>query len=103
MKADHTVARWLSEDVEDAMEALREKGIVLEQYNVPNLKTDERGIAVVGRVRTAWPDHERSNQREGGEQCVRCSNQDRHRRHGRSSGEDLRGIRSQPVRSVGPW
>jgi hypothetical protein len=36
------------------VEELREKGIVFEQYDVPNLKTDERGIAVLGRARTAW-------------------------------------------------
>lgn len=53
-KADHTVAGWLVEDVEGTVEALREKGIVFEQYNMPNLKTDERGIAQLGDVQTAW-------------------------------------------------
>lgn len=53
-KADHTVAGWLVEDVEGTVEALREKGVVFEQYDMPNLKTDERGIAVIGDEQTAW-------------------------------------------------
>lgn len=53
-KADHTVAGWLVEDVEGTVEDLREKGIVFEQYDVPGLKTDERGIAELGGVQVAW-------------------------------------------------
>ena len=53
-KADHTVAGWLVEDVEGTVEALREKGVVFEQYDVPGLKTDERGIAESGPARSAW-------------------------------------------------
>jgi len=53
-KADHTVAGWLVEDVERAVEELRERGVVFEQYDVPGLKTDERGIAKNGEGRSAW-------------------------------------------------
>jgi len=53
-KADHTVAGWLVEDVEETVERLREKGVVFEQYDMPNLKTDERGIATIGQAQAAW-------------------------------------------------
>ena len=53
-RADHTVAGWLVEDVEKSVDALRERGIVFEQYDMPGLKTDERGIAEAGGSRSAW-------------------------------------------------
>ena len=53
-KADHTVAGWMVEDVEQSVDALRERGIVFEQYDMPGLKTDERGIAEAGGSRSAW-------------------------------------------------
>lgn len=53
-KADHTVAGWAVDDVEEAVEDLREKGVVFEQYDVPGLKTDERGIADVDGEKAAW-------------------------------------------------
>jgi catechol 2,3-dioxygenase-like lactoylglutathione lyase family enzyme len=52
--ADHTVAGWLVEDVEKAVEELRERGVVFEQYDRPDLKTDERGIAESGGAKSAW-------------------------------------------------
>lgn len=53
-KADHTVATWLVEDVEQSVEGLRGKGVEFEQYDTPELKTDERGIAKIGGHKTAW-------------------------------------------------
>lgn len=53
-KADHTVAGWAVDDVEEAVEELRERGVVFEQYDVPGLKTDERGIAEVDGAKAAW-------------------------------------------------
>jgi predicted enzyme related to lactoylglutathione lyase len=53
-KADHTQVGWMVEDVEEAVAQLREKGIVFEQYDMPGLKTDERGIAESGGARSAW-------------------------------------------------
>jgi predicted enzyme related to lactoylglutathione lyase len=53
-KADHTVAGWLVEDVEKAVDELREKGVVFERYDMPGLKTDERGIAESGGAKSAW-------------------------------------------------
>jgi catechol 2,3-dioxygenase-like lactoylglutathione lyase family enzyme len=53
-KADHTVAGWLVEDVEKTVDELRARGIVFEQYDMPGLKTDERGIAARGPAKSAW-------------------------------------------------
>jgi catechol 2,3-dioxygenase-like lactoylglutathione lyase family enzyme len=53
-KADHTVAGWLVEDVEEVVEELGERGVVFEQYDMPGLKTDERGIAEMDGEKTAW-------------------------------------------------
>jgi catechol 2,3-dioxygenase-like lactoylglutathione lyase family enzyme len=53
-KADHTAAGWLVEDVEKTVGELRERGVVFEQYDMPGLKTDERGIAERGPAKSAW-------------------------------------------------
>jgi catechol 2,3-dioxygenase-like lactoylglutathione lyase family enzyme len=53
-RADHTVAGWMVDDVETAVAELRKRGVVFEQYDVPGLKTDERGIAVSGPAKSAW-------------------------------------------------
>ena len=53
-KAEHTVAGWIVEDVEATVERMLENGIVFEHYDMPNLKTDERGIAELGGTKGAW-------------------------------------------------
>jgi catechol 2,3-dioxygenase-like lactoylglutathione lyase family enzyme len=53
-KADHTVAGWQVEKIEEVVQALRERGVVFEQYDLPGLKTDEHGIATMGPVKSAW-------------------------------------------------
>jgi catechol 2,3-dioxygenase-like lactoylglutathione lyase family enzyme len=53
-KADHTVAGWMVDDVEKAVAELRERGVEFERYDMPGLKTDERGIAVSGPAKSAW-------------------------------------------------
>jgi predicted enzyme related to lactoylglutathione lyase len=53
-KADHTVAGWKVENIEEVVRALREKGVVFEQYDLPDLKTDEDGIATMGPLKSAW-------------------------------------------------
>lgn len=53
-KADHTVAGWLVEDVEEAVEELAERGVEFEQYDLPGLRTDERGIAELDGAKSAW-------------------------------------------------
>lgn len=53
-EAKHTVAGWMTEDIESTIKKLRDKGVEFEQYDMPNLKTDELGIAEIGQIRTAW-------------------------------------------------
>jgi len=53
-KADHTAAGWRVDDIEKAVDKLRDKGVVFEQYDMPGLTTDERGIAADGSAKSAW-------------------------------------------------
>lgn len=52
--ADHTAASFLVEDVEATVAGLTEKGVVFEQYDMGDIKTDERGIAELGENKAAW-------------------------------------------------
>ena len=49
----HTVAGFRVDDIDDAVRSLRERGVAFEEYDLPELKT-ENGIAAVGDVRAAW-------------------------------------------------
>ena len=49
----HTVAGFRVENIEEAVAALRERGVVFEEYDLPDMKT-ENGIATIGDVRAAW-------------------------------------------------
>jgi len=53
-KADHTVAGWLVDDVEETVEELSERGVSFEQVDMPGIKTDERGIAESNGMKGAW-------------------------------------------------
>lgn len=52
-KSRHTVAGFRVDDLEAVASALRERGVSFEEYDLPDLKT-ENGIATVGDVRAAW-------------------------------------------------
>jgi predicted enzyme related to lactoylglutathione lyase len=52
--AEHTVARWIVDDIEKTVNDLRERGVTFEQYDMPGLKTDKRGIAKADGVKGAW-------------------------------------------------
>jgi catechol 2,3-dioxygenase-like lactoylglutathione lyase family enzyme len=52
-KADHTVASFTVDNVEDTMKELRAKGIVFEEYNLPNLKT-VNGLYSMDGYKAAW-------------------------------------------------
>lgn len=41
-------------DLDAAIEELSARGVTFEQYDLPGLKTDERGIAEVQGIRGAW-------------------------------------------------
>jgi catechol 2,3-dioxygenase-like lactoylglutathione lyase family enzyme len=52
-KADHTLATFEVSDIEGEVNALRGKGVVFEEYNMPKIKT-QNGIATQGSVKGAW-------------------------------------------------
>jgi hypothetical protein len=53
-KADHTAVAFQVDDLDEEMEGLTERGAIFERYDLPGLKTDERGIATLGSWRGAW-------------------------------------------------
>ena len=52
--ADNTQVSFRVEDIENTMSELSGKGVTFEHYDLPGLKTDEKGIAVMGKVKSAW-------------------------------------------------
>lgn len=52
-KADHTVATFEVLDIEEEVNALREKRVAFEEYDMPEIKT-QNGIATQGPVKAAW-------------------------------------------------
>jgi catechol 2,3-dioxygenase-like lactoylglutathione lyase family enzyme len=42
--ASFTILNFVVDDVDAAVDELSEKGVVFEQYDMPDIKTDERGI-----------------------------------------------------------
>ena len=52
-KADHTVATFEVSDIEEEVNMLRGKGINFEEYDMPEIKT-QNGISTQGSVKAAW-------------------------------------------------
>jgi len=52
--ASFTVLNFPVQDVEKAVEELAKKGIRFEQYNLPGIKTDDKGISRDGGRAMAW-------------------------------------------------
>ncbi len=52
-KADHTVASFIVDDVEKEVKDLKEKGVVFEEYDLPQTKTVD-SIATSGEMKSAW-------------------------------------------------
>jgi predicted enzyme related to lactoylglutathione lyase len=52
-KADHTLATFEVSNIEEEVNALRGKGIIFEEYDMPEIKT-QNGIATQGSVKAAW-------------------------------------------------
>jgi catechol 2,3-dioxygenase-like lactoylglutathione lyase family enzyme len=52
-KSRHTVAAFRVDDIDLAVASLRERGVVFEEYDLPEVRT-EGGIATLGDVRAAW-------------------------------------------------
>ena len=51
--ADSTAIGWHVDDIRAAVAELRDRGVVFEEYDLPELKTDD-GIAPVGPYLAAW-------------------------------------------------
>jgi predicted enzyme related to lactoylglutathione lyase len=52
-KADHTVATFEVSNIEEEVNMLRGKGVNFEEYNMPEIKT-QNGIATQDSVKAAW-------------------------------------------------
>jgi catechol-2,3-dioxygenase len=52
-KSDDTAATFHVADLEKEMKALRKKGVVFEEYDLPQMKT-VAGVATRGREKAAW-------------------------------------------------
>jgi predicted enzyme related to lactoylglutathione lyase len=52
-KADHTLATFEVSDIEGEVNALKGKGVAFEEYDMPEIKT-QNGIATEGSVKAAW-------------------------------------------------
>jgi catechol 2,3-dioxygenase-like lactoylglutathione lyase family enzyme len=52
-KSRHTVAGFRVDDVDATVATLRERGVEFEDYDLPEIKTED-GVAAVGDVRAAW-------------------------------------------------
>jgi catechol 2,3-dioxygenase-like lactoylglutathione lyase family enzyme len=48
-----TVAGFRVDDIDSVVAGLRERGVAFEEYDLPDLKTDN-GIASIGDLRAAW-------------------------------------------------
>ncbi len=54
-KADHTIGAFIVEDIEGEVAWLASRGVQMEQYDFPGLKTNAQGIAdMPGGIRSAW-------------------------------------------------
>jgi catechol 2,3-dioxygenase-like lactoylglutathione lyase family enzyme len=52
--ADNTQVSFKVDDIEKAMEELSGSGVSFEHYDMPGLKTNEKGIAEMGKIKSAW-------------------------------------------------
>jgi catechol 2,3-dioxygenase-like lactoylglutathione lyase family enzyme len=51
--AQHTLASWEVGDLRAAVDQLRNRGVGFEQYDLPEVKTED-GISATGALREAW-------------------------------------------------
>lgn len=54
--ADHTQVSFKVDNIETSIDELSAKGVSFEHYEMPEmgLKTDEKGVAVMGNLKSAW-------------------------------------------------
>ncbi len=54
-KAEHTLATFTVQALEQEVDELTKKGVKFEHYEMPNgIKTDEKGVATMGSLKSAW-------------------------------------------------
>ncbi len=53
-RADHTVCTFIVRNIEATIDALTARGVHFEHYDLPNARTNARGIAPTGGTLTAW-------------------------------------------------
>ena len=53
-KSGATVAGFRNDDVDRAVDELSSEGITFEQYDLGELKTNEKGIAELDEIKVAW-------------------------------------------------
>jgi catechol 2,3-dioxygenase-like lactoylglutathione lyase family enzyme len=53
-KSPATLAGWVVDDLDRAMDELASRGVDFERYDQPGLKTDARGVFDAGGFRAAW-------------------------------------------------
>lgn len=53
-KADHTAAGWVVEDLNAVADELISRGVKFEVYDMPGVEFDERGVASMGNLKSAW-------------------------------------------------
>jgi catechol 2,3-dioxygenase-like lactoylglutathione lyase family enzyme len=51
--AQNTQMGWMTDDLENEMNRLRERGVVFEEYDVPGMKT-VNGVATMEGMKSAW-------------------------------------------------
>jgi catechol 2,3-dioxygenase-like lactoylglutathione lyase family enzyme len=51
---EQTVVSWQVDDLRKVVDDLRGRGVRFEQYDMPDLKTDEKGVAELGPFLGAW-------------------------------------------------
>jgi catechol 2,3-dioxygenase-like lactoylglutathione lyase family enzyme len=52
--ADYTILNFIVGDIESVVDDLHKKGVQFEQYDMPYMKTNERGVAEQGGRKMAW-------------------------------------------------
>jgi catechol 2,3-dioxygenase-like lactoylglutathione lyase family enzyme len=51
---DHTAASFWVEDFEATLRKLEDRGVSMEHYDTPELRTDARGVVTRGQMQSAW-------------------------------------------------
>jgi predicted enzyme related to lactoylglutathione lyase len=53
-RAEHTIAQWHVADVDEAVRALKDKGVKFEQYDLPGVEWKDDVASIEGMGKAAW-------------------------------------------------